>query len=110
MNVLDKDGGIGSAAAQVVVQSPLQGIANLGPMVAALGGRGGLNPGQLNSLQVKLHNASARLGEGNGTAASNVLGALLNELDALVRSGRVGDAAAAPIAEYARRVIASIGG
>ena len=109
VNVLYKDGGLGSASARVDVQSPLQGIANLGPMVAALGGRGGLNGGQLNSLQVKLNNASARLGEGNGTAAGNMLGAFLNEVDALVSSGRVSGATAASIADYARRVIASIG-
>jgi len=109
VNVLDKDGGMGSASAQVVVQSPLQGIANLRTMVASLGGRGGVNAGQLNSLQVKVDNASKLLDGGNGGAASNVLEALLNELDALGKSGRVSDAAAAPIADYARRVIASIG-
>jgi len=110
VNVLDKDGGMGGASAQVVVLSPLQGIANLGGMVAALGGRGGLNAGQLNSLQVKLNNASARLSDGSNGAASNVLDAFLNEIDALGKSGRVGDASAAPIVDYARRVIASIGG
>jgi PKD repeat protein len=110
VNVLDKDGGMGSASAQVTVQSPLQGIANLRTMVASLGGRGGLNAGQLNSLQVKIDNASRQLADGEETAATNMLEALLNEIDALGKSGRVSDAAAAPIVDYARRVIASIGG
>jgi PKD repeat protein len=110
VNVLDKDGGMGSASAQVVVQSPLQGIANLRSMVAALGGRGGLNAGQINSLQVKLDNASRQLADGEENAASNMLEAFLNEIDALGKSGRVSDAAAAPLVDYARRVIASIGG
>jgi DNA/RNA endonuclease G (NUC1) len=110
VNVLDKDGGMGSASAQVVVQSPLQGIANLRSMVAALGGRGGLNAGQINSLQVKLDNASRQLADGEENAASNMLEAFLNEIDALGKSGRVSDAAAAPLVDYARRVIVSIGG
>lgn len=110
VNVLDKDGGMGSASAQVTVQSPLQGIANLRTMVASLGGRGGLNAGQLNSLQVKIDNASRQLADGEANAATNMLEALLNEIDALGKSGRVSDAAAAPIVDYARRVIASIGG
>ena len=110
VNVLDKDGGMGSGAAQVVVQSPLQGIANLRATLASLGGRGGLNAGQLNSLQVKLDNASKQLDGGNGTAAGNMLEAFLNEMDALTKSGRVSDEAAAPVVDYARRVIASIGG
>ena len=110
VNVLDKDGGMGSASAQVTVQSPLQGIANLRTMVASLGGRGGLNGGQLNSLQVKIDNASRQLADGEANAATNMLEALLNEIDALGKSGRVSDAAAAPIVDYARRVIASIGG
>ena len=101
---------MGSASAQVVVQSPLQGIANLGSMVAALRGRAGLNAGQVNSLQVKLDNASRQLADGDENAASNMLEAFLNEIDALGNSGRVSEATTAPITDYARRVIASIGG
>ena len=79
-------------------------------MVASLGGRGGLNAGQLNSLLAKIDNASRKLADGEENAATNMLEALLNEIDALGKSGRVSDATAAPIVDYARRVIASIGG
>jgi len=110
VNVLDKDGGMGSGTAQVVVQSPLDGVANLTRSLSSLGGpRGGLNAGQVNSLRVKLDNASRQLEAGDTNAASNMLEAFLNELDALVQSGRVSAATAAPITDYARRVIASIG-
>ncbi|MFL5562655.1 MAG: DNA/RNA non-specific endonuclease [Gemmatimonadaceae bacterium] len=111
VEVLDKDGGSGTGSARVIVQTPQQGIANLASMVASLGGaRGSLNKGQLNSLQVKLDNASQQLDAGNGGAATNMIQAFLNELDAVTKTGRASDGATAPIVEYAQRVIASIGG
>jgi DNA/RNA endonuclease G (NUC1) len=122
VNVLDKDGGMGARTATVVVQSPVQGIANISELLSSLGNglagaaavsagaRTGLNAGQLNSLRVKLNAASAQLGQGNGTAATNILEAFLNELDAAVKSGRVSDTAAQPISDYTQRVITSIGG
>ena len=117
VNVLDKDGGMGTGTAHVVIQSPAQGISNLSSMVASLGGapgaaaaKGGLNAGQVNSLQVKLNAASSQLAGGNGSAATNTIEAFINEMSALVRSARLGDSTAAPIVDYARRVIASIGG
>jgi hypothetical protein len=39
-----------------------------------------------------------------------MLGAFVNELEALVSSGKLTDAAAGPIAGYAHRMIASLGG
>jgi len=121
VNVLDKDGGMGSASAHVVVQSPAQGITNLASTLASLGSasRGaaavktvsaGLNAGQLNSLQVKLDNASSDLDAGSKDAAKNVLGAFINELEAIARSGRASSESVSPIVDYARRVITSIGG
>ena len=122
VSVLDKDGGMGSASAQVVVQSPQQGIANLSNALASLGGstlrntsaaataRGGLNAGQINSLQVKLDNAAKQLDGGSKDAAKNVLEAFINELQAVATSGRASDSAVTPIVDYAQRVIASIGG
>jgi DNA/RNA endonuclease G (NUC1) len=116
VNVLDKDGGLGARSATVNVQSPLQGIANISEMLSSLGNgsnasaRTGVNAGQLNSLRVKLNAASAQLSAGNTTAATNILEAFLNELDATVKSGRVSDGAARPVADYTQRVITSIGG
>jgi hypothetical protein len=113
---------MGARTATGVVQSPVQGIANITDLLASLGSgvsgatavsagaRTGLNAGQLNSLRVKLNAAAAQLNQGNNTAASNILEAFLNELDAAVKSGRVSDTAAQPISDYTQRVITSIGG
>jgi hypothetical protein len=111
----------GEARATVVVDSPAQGIEKLSDAVAALGGLnaaslamtrsdadGVLGKGEINSLQAKLNAASAQLDRGGRTASANVLGAFVNELNALVASGRVGSDAAAPIVSYAERVIRSL--
>jgi DNA/RNA endonuclease G (NUC1) len=118
VNVLDKDGGVGTRSANVMVQTPLEGITNISDLVSSLGSaatpgggaRNGLNAGQLNSLRAKLGAAAAQLGDGNGSAAVNILEAFLNELDATAKSGRVSDSAVKPVADYTQRVITSIGG
>ena len=120
VSVSDDDAGSGTASATVNVQSPLEGIANLSDALSSLTATGpgpvkgpnkeGLNKGQLNSLQVKLDNATRQLEDGNTNAATGMLGAFLNELDAMVQSGKVSSTAAQPIIDYARRVIASIEG
>ncbi|HET9983114.1 MAG TPA: DNA/RNA non-specific endonuclease [Longimicrobiales bacterium] len=98
----------GMATATVVVETPLQGIARLDDLVAALGGS--LGAGEIASLRSKLRGADTQLRTGGGTAAANTLGAFVNELQGLVGAGQLADTAAAPLIEYARRVIASLGG
>jgi DNA/RNA endonuclease G (NUC1) len=111
----------GEARATVVVESPAQGIANLSEALASLGGlkaaaltisrndaEGFLGKGEINSLQVKLNAASAQLDGADRNASANVIGAFVNELNALVTSGRVSSEAAAPIISYAERVIRSL--
>jgi len=61
-----------------------------------------------NSLQVKLDAAANQLGKGNGTPAANQVEAFVNELNAMIRSGRVSESQAAALLTYAQRVIASI--
>ena len=54
-----------------------------------LGGLANLNAGNLNSLCVKLRNSAAAEARGNSNAAGNILGAYINELDAMLQSGRL---------------------
>ena len=111
----------GSSSATVVVQTPAQGIANLSEAIASLGvlktaaltaarsdADGALGKGELNSLQVKLNAAAAALQRSDNTACANMLGAFVNELNALVASGRVSSSAADPVVTYAERVIRSV--
>ena len=100
--VRDQLGAAGSASAAVEVQSSLRGVQNLVAMLTAA------NDVNTNSLRVKLDAAAKQLAGGNGTPAANQLGAFENELRAMVISGRVSPSAAAPLLEYADRVINSM--
>ena len=100
--VQDQLGAAGSASASVLVLSSLRGVQNLGAMLGTLQG---IN---VKSLQVKLDAAAKQLASGNGTPAANQIGAFENELRALVISGRLSPTDAAPLLEYAGRVIDSI--
>ena len=66
----------------------------------------GLSQGERTSLVAKLIQARDAVARGNDQAAINDLGAFINELNALVQSGRLTPAEAAPLATQAG-VIAS---
>jgi DNA/RNA endonuclease G (NUC1) len=111
LTVMDAWGWPSTVSHTVTVLTPLQGIAVLAGQIAPLGASGGpLNRGQLNSLDAKLTAAAAACTRGITNACANQVGAFVNELQALVRSGRVDAATAAPIIDYAERVIASVRG
>ena len=68
----------------------------------------GLNAGETNALLSKIDAAQKQLAIGNATPAANQLGALLNQLDAMVSSGRITDADAAPLRSMIQGLIESI--
>jgi trimeric autotransporter adhesin len=100
VSVSDQRGGTSSGTAVVTVESASDGVAHLSGLLAGL-------PGDLNSLQSKLDNAGKQLSNGKSAPAANMLEAFVNELQAMINSGRVSDAQCAPIIAYAQRVIAS---
>ena len=123
--VEDQLGAAGSGTASVLVQSPAQGVENLIEMLSSLGGLElntlqasldasprsageGSGATNTNSLRVKLDAAAKQLATGNRVPAANQVSAFVNELQAMVRSGRVSSSVAAPIVAYAGRVIDSI--
>jgi hypothetical protein len=91
-------------AATVVVKSTAQGIDDLDAALSALS----LDNGEVNSPEAKLQAAAKQLAKDDPTAAENILGAFINEMQAMMQSGRVSQAAGSPIVAYAQRVIASI--
>ncbi|HKP77056.1 MAG TPA: S8 family serine peptidase [Longimicrobiaceae bacterium] len=95
--VSDNDGGTGTSSATVNVLTPQQGIDALLAQV-----------GVTHPLAVKLNAAKASLDRGNETSALNQLGAFLNQVDAMVRSGQMPAADGAALTAYANRVIAAI--
>jgi DNA/RNA endonuclease G (NUC1) len=77
-------------------------------LVEALETAGKLSGGSAGSLATKLDAAKKLLENGNTRGAMGQLRALLNELDALARSGRVTDADVDALHELVERVIAVI--
>lgn len=77
-----------STTVEVAQVTPAQGIAQVRAAIAELATATGLNRGQTQSLLVKVNAAEASIQRGNAQAALGQLGALRNELQALVNSGR----------------------
>jgi hypothetical protein len=68
----------------------------------------GLNAGQANSLLAKISAAQNQLAMGNTTPARSQLQSVLNELSAIVSSGRATDAQVAPLVAAIQGVIDSL--
>ena len=77
-------------------------------LVDALIAAGTVNAGNGNALMAKLEAAAASIERGNTIAAGNQLDALLNELDAMVRSRRLTTAEAAPLRAAINALAASL--
>lgn len=92
----------------ITVLSPSQALAKVETMIGELTRDESFNSGITNSLRMKLAAARSQIAAGNTTAASNQLQALLNEIDALTRSGRVSASAAQELVTMVNRVIRSI--
>lgn len=104
VRVSDEDGGTGVRTAAVTVLSPAQAIAALIDDVNATS----LQRGEAASLLAKLRAAQQQIARGNGATAVNQLGAFVNELEAMARTGRVGEDDAARLSAGARRIAESI--
>ena len=84
-----------------------QATASAGAIVGQLASAGKLKNGVANSLQVKLDAAENQFRRGNNATAVNQLGAFVNELDALIRSGQLSAADAAQLRALVTRIIAA---
>lgn len=90
--------------ATVVVTSWTGGVDNLTAMIAALG----LPKGTANSLQSKLAAARKQIERDHSSSPANILGAFVNEIEALINSGRLSSSDAAPLLAYAQRLSMSL--
>jgi len=102
VTVSDDDGGAGSSTATVHVLTGQQSIEALSGLVADNA------EANATSLNAKLNAAKASLDRGNAATATNQLQAFVNEVEAMVRSGRMSAAQGQALTAYAGRVIASI--
>jgi hypothetical protein len=87
----------------VTVQSPSQAAGDLARMVDAA-----LDGGNANALNAKVRAATAALARGQGATAVNQLGAFMNQVQALVQSGRLSAADGSVLTAAAQRIVASI--
>lgn len=106
LTVTDDDGGVGQASTRVLVQTPQQALSSISGTVQKISS---LNDGQKNSLTVKINAASASMNRGDMKTANNQLNALLNELQALVNSGRLSPGDAAALRNSVHAIQAAIG-
>lgn len=75
-------------------------------LTTALEGVGGINKGTVTSLSQKLKNAQKQAESGHNIPAINMIEAALNELEAIVRSGRATDADVMALRAHARMMTA----
>jgi DNA/RNA endonuclease G (NUC1) len=106
--VADDDGGSGTRAATVVVQTPQSAVQAVSSSVASLVAAGTISRGNGNALDAKLNVAIGQLDAGNATAARNQLEAFVNQVEAMQRSGRLPATDASRLIAGARRIIAAI--
>jgi hypothetical protein len=89
----------------VPVVTPEEAIADAAEDVAALVTDGILGNGEANALTSKLEAAQRQLDKGNVNATANVLGALINQVEAMVNSGRLTAEEAQPLLDSANDAI-----
>jgi len=92
--------------ATVMTQS--QAAAEAKGLIQALLSAGKLKNGNANSLSVKLDAAIASFDSGQSGAGVNQLNALLNEINAMVSSGRLSASDASALVEAINRIISSV--
>jgi DNA/RNA endonuclease G (NUC1) len=106
---ISDDDATSTSTRTVTVWTLVQGVQNASAIVFRLAKDGQLSAGNAISLTAKLDAAKKQLDSGNTNAASGQLGAVLNELNAMVRSDRLAETDAAPVRSLVQRVLQSIG-
>jgi len=108
VQVTDDDGGIGVGQNHVLVESWHQATEEVSSSVAALSAAGILTEGETNSLLQKLAAAIAQFDRANVKPAAGQLEAFLNEVQALIESGRLPAADGAALMNSVNRILAAV--
>jgi DNA/RNA endonuclease G (NUC1) len=105
VTVTDGDGGSSTRTAQVVVLTPEEALRNLTDMISDVEG---LSQGEAQALGAPLKASTALLRTEGAIAVKGQLGAVINQVAALLQSGRISKADADALTAYAQRIIASL--
>jgi polyhydroxyalkanoate synthesis regulator phasin len=109
VTVTVQDDDVSSTRTQTItVLTPVAAIDNVAALIDELVAAGKLNQGNANSLQSKLDSAASSIDRDKYETAVNQLEALLHELDAMERSGRLSPADESRIRIDVQRIIDSI--
>jgi hypothetical protein len=95
----------GQSTFTVAPHDPAALLDDLIARVRELEAAGELSHGEANALIAKLQAARSQVERGNNATASNQLNAFLNQLDALRKSGRLGEASATDLRERAEVIL-----
>jgi hypothetical protein len=98
----------GTSTATVTVLSALDADDRLSQMIADLVTSGAISQGNATSLTAKVSAAANQIENRNATAAVNQLSALLDEVDAMTRTGRLTAAQSAELRGWTNRLIAAL--
>lgn len=104
--VTDDDGGIGTATATVVVETPAQALAIIDSYVQTMAS---LNNGEKNGLSAKLRAVIASADRGDTTATCGQLDAVMNDLVALTNDGSLSQADSAALSSSTWAVHRALG-
>ena len=107
VRVTDHDGGLGTSQALVVVQNPSEGIQALGDVVGTLVSSGAVSSGNGQALTAKLGAAQNGNGSVNEHAAVKAVGAFINQVEALLKSGKLGADDGQTLLAFANRILLS---
>lgn len=108
VTVTDDEGAAGVGQGTVIVQSVQQRTQVLAATIANLVTAGVLSPGNGNALSAKLQAAIGQLDRGNTSAATNQLNAFINQVNALMRAGRLPASSGQDLIDAAQRIITAI--
>jgi probable HAF family extracellular repeat protein len=101
-------GGEAHAVVWQLTTSPTAALAALADNVAALARAGKLTRGEAHALGAKLDQVARLLERGKHKTAGNVLGAFVNQVEALIRSGRLARSDGQPLRDAASCIIARL--
>ncbi len=110
VSVADDDGAVGASRATIVVQTPQQAAWDITAMVDALVASGALSPGSANSLKTKLRAATTQLDHSNDTQAVSVFDAFLNDVRAMMGSGRLAADSGQSLIDAVNRILHALRG
>jgi PKD repeat protein len=111
VSITDDDGGSGSASAAILVNAPVsvsspqEKTRMVIDKIKTLISTGAISSGNGNALTSKLDSAIQAFDKGNANAAANTLNSFINQVNALVKSGKLSPSEGQALISAAQAII-----